>query len=91
MIKDPNATLDFKVDWSEWLDVGESVTAATWLVPSGLTEETSPPYGQLTDATSSTIWLSGGEAGGAYLVTCRVTTSSDRIDDRSFWILGRDR
>ena len=76
--KDPDATLDYTVDWSAWLATGDIIVSSDWVVPSGLTE--------VTDAhtqTSATVWLSGGVEGAEYLVTNRVTTDDGRIDDRT--------
>lgn len=79
MIKDPNATLDYRVDWSQWLSDGETITSSTWLItPDGLTEVTTDH-----DATSATVWLSGGTAHERYWVTNRITTSAGRTDQRT--------
>lgn len=76
---DPAESLDYTIDWSEVLAVGESVSVATWSVATGLTkgaESIVSPY--------STVWLSGGTAGTRYLVDCQITTSASRIFNRSF-------
>ena len=39
-IKDPDATLDYTVEWGEWLGDGDTVSTATWTVPDDLTAET---------------------------------------------------
>lgn len=83
-IKDPEAKLDYSVDWAPWLQAGETVTASTWQVPAGLTQTTPSP--SFTD-TETTIWLTGGTVGETYLVTNHVTTSDTRQDDRSFTIM----
>lgn len=38
-----------------------------------------------------TVWLSGGTAGEAYVVRCRIVTSDGRTDDRSIVVQVRDR
>lgn len=85
-VKDPDATVDFAVDWSEWL-AGDTITTSVWLVPeglvpAGLVEEASPAASVVGDV--ATVWLSGGVAGTSYTVTNRVTTAAGRVDDRSF-------
>ena len=85
-IKDPDANLDYKVDWSSWLPDGDTIASAQWIVPDELTA------GQQTnDDTSATVWLSGGTARQRVQVTCRITTTQGRVDDRSFTLIVRDR
>ena len=75
--KDPDATLDYKQDWSKWL-VGDTIDSVEWTVPDGLTKVNSSH-----DDSSVTIWLSGGTVDTIYLITCRITTAAGRINDRS--------
>ncbi|MCC6366857.1 MAG: hypothetical protein IT165_25325 [Bryobacterales bacterium] len=77
-IKDPNAVLDYSVDWTRWLN-GDSIATSDWTVPVGLTEVTDTHTG-----TKATVWLSGGTVGATYTVTNRITTTGGRTDDRSF-------
>ncbi len=77
-LKDAAARLDYVWDWSAWVTGGETITAVTWVVPSGITQDTAT----FTD-TTATIWLTGGALNATYLVTCRITTSAGRVDDRS--------
>ena len=79
-VKDPDAKLDYKVDWEEWLD-GDTISASTWTVPTGLTQVSAS-----FSTTTATVWLSGGTAGGSYQVVNRVTTAAGRIDDRTITI-----
>ena len=81
--KDPDAVLDYKVDWSEWLPSGDTITASTWI--------SSDPTVLVIDAdtfttTTATVWLSGGEVRRKYTVTNRITTDGGRTDDRSITI-----
>ena len=79
-IKDPDATLDYTVDWSEWL--GEDVIeSADWVAPAGLTVES-----ESHTATTATVWLSGGQAGREYAVVSRIVTAGGREDDRTITI-----
>ena len=79
-LHDPDAVLDYAVDWTAWLSDGETITASTWTVPDGITETTPAP--SFTD-TAATIWLTGGTVGQSYSVTNHITTSQGRQDDRS--------
>jgi hypothetical protein len=85
--KDPDAVLDYSVDWSLWLGE-DQITGSQWILPPGALLE------QVTDthtATRATIWLRGGEAGKSYVVTNRIVTSGGRTDDRSITVRVEDR
>ncbi|MGB3443906.1 MAG: hypothetical protein WBA97_34645 [Actinophytocola sp.] len=85
-LKDPDAVLDYGVDWSAWLSEGEAITASNWTVPSGITKDS-----QSHSGSDATVWLSGGTTGLSYEVTNRITTNQGRTDDRSIQIVVRDR
>jgi hypothetical protein len=84
-VKDPDATLDYQIDWATWLG-DDTIVTSTWIVPSGLTEEDS-----LSTTTTATVWLSGGTVGQVYLVTNRVTTVEGRTDDRTIRVVVENR
>ena len=77
MLKDPDAILDYRVDWTEWLN-GDTISNSQWIVPSEMTLQSST-----NDATSATAWLSGGVVGSSHDVTNRITTAAGRTDDRT--------
>lgn len=85
-IKDPSADLDWQFNWEDWLAVGETISTATFTVDDGLTITSTG-----NDDTVATIWVSGGTAGNVYGVTCHITTSADRTDDRSINIRVMER
>ena len=76
--KDPNAVLDYTIDWTRWL-ASDQIATSEWLVPAGLTK-----MADSKTASSATVWLSGGTAGQSYTVTNRITTAAGRTEDRSF-------
>lgn len=84
--KDPDATLDYGFDWSDWLADGEVISDSDWTVTEGITEDSAT----LT-TTQTMIWLSGGTEGTRYTITNTITTSAGRIDDRSFFVDIRER
>ena len=89
-IKDPDAVLDYGVDWSPWLETGETISTSEWTAsPDGLTVMDEPAPGM--SGTSTLVWLSGGVAGRTYRVTNRITTTAGRIDERSIEIRVRER
>lgn len=78
-IKDPDATLDYEIDWTDWLN-GDEISSMSYTADTGLTVETA----MCTETTTSSIlWVSGGTLGESYEVVCRVTTAAGRIDDRT--------
>jgi hypothetical protein len=85
--QDPSDELDYTITWSQWLPDGDTVVAATWTVPAGLTE---PQASSLT-TTTTTVWLAGGTAGADYDVACRITTAEGRVVERTFRLQVRQR
>lgn len=80
-VKDPDAVLDWRWDWSEWLADGEVIIASLFTVSAGLVKNS-----DTFSATSATVWLSGGTPGTPYSVANRITTSAGRIDERTITI-----
>ncbi|OHU64024.1 MULTISPECIES: phage fiber-tail adaptor protein [Mycobacteroides] len=81
--QDPDAVLDYTLNWSAWLAPGDTITSATATVS---------PAGGLTVGTVSntvdavTVWVSGGSAATKYDVTVHVITNGAREDDRTFTV-----
>jgi hypothetical protein len=84
--KDPQSTLDYQIDWSEWLADGDTISASQWTVPSGLTEESST-----NTTTTATVLLSGGDLGVTYAVANRITTAAGLIVERTIALVIADR
>lgn len=85
-LKDPDAVLDYVIDWSGWLATGETITTSTWTVPLGITKD--------KDSSSddeTVIWLSGGTALSSYDVINHIVTSAGREEDRTLTIQCVDR
>ncbi len=86
--KDPDAILDYGVDWSSWLQTGEAITTSTWIVEGDITvgdgSNGAPVPSKTTTAT--TVWLLGGTPGLFYEVTNRIVTDQGRTDDRTITI-----
>jgi len=84
-LKDPNAVLDYQVDWSDWLDE-DTISSSAWTVPDGITKDS-----DTTTTTTTTIWLSGGTAGTEYTLVNRIVTAGGRTEDRTITILCQER
>lgn len=85
-IKDPDSTLDYTVDWTQWMSSGDTIASVTWTVPSGITQVTST-----NTSTKAIVWLSGGTVGQSYQVRCRIVTVGGRTDDRTITIIVRQK
>jgi hypothetical protein len=85
--KDPDAVLDYSVDWSLWL-AGDEISASEWILEEGaLLEQVSGT----NTTTKATVWLRGGQAGTTYLVTNRIVTAGGRTDERTISVKVEDR
>lgn len=86
-VKDPQAKLDYAINWSQWLNSdGDTISASTWSTESGITIETDSK----TDSIA-TVWLSGGEAGRSYKVTNHIVTQGGRENEFSIVIVVQQR
>lgn len=103
---DPGATLDYSIEWEDWLDSdnGETITDCSWSVTPHPDNETSEaedttPVTVIAQTLSpggdaTTVWLEGGTAGNNYIVTAHVTSDStpiQREDERSIELKVRER
>lgn len=87
LTKDPDAVLDYKFDWTDWLN-GDTISTRAVTVDTGLTKDSD----SITDTNKSvTVWLSGGTVGTSYDVRCRITTAAGRTDDRTVTIHIKNR
>lgn len=84
-VKDPQAILDYSVDWTLWLD-DDTISASAWVVSAGLVVTS-----QVETTKVATVWISSGTAGQTYSVTNRITTASGRVDERTFSIIVRHK
>lgn len=82
MDKDPQAKLDYAVDWSPSLQASEVIQTSTWTVPAGLTKGVEQISGG-----KAIVWLSGGTLGQVYTVTNHILTNQGREDERDLLIL----
>ena len=83
--KDPDAVLDYQIDWSDWLD-DDTISSSAWTVPAGITKDSDS-----NTTTATTIWISGGTAGAGYNIINRIVTAGGRTDDRTIRIIVAER
>ena len=80
--KDPDATLDWQIDWSKALVSGDSISTSNWTVPTGITKSAESATSLVT-----TIFLSGGTAGTVYPVVNRIVSANGVTDDRTIHVV----
>ena len=85
-LKDPDADLDYGVDWSDWLQSGEVISTSSWTVPAGITT-----HDEAKTDTGTTIWASGGTVKTSYDLTNKIVTDAARTDERTIRITVEQR
>lgn len=86
--KDPDASLDYSIDWTYWLTGSEVIDESTWQSLDGVTIESSSYTDKIT-----TVYVSGGKANTVCRLTNTITTNSipARIDQRTITLLVKDK
>jgi hypothetical protein len=87
--KDPSDVTDWVFDFEQELALSspaDNISNAVWTVPVGLTAGAQQVIG-----SKASIFLSGGNAGVNYVLTCRITTVAGRVIERSAQLYVRDR
>ena len=69
-IMDPNDTLSWQHDWTDFLATGESISSRVWTVDP----DDSPSL--LSNTTSAAVVISGLTAGQVYRLSERITTNA---------------
>jgi hypothetical protein len=85
LLKDPEATLDYSVDWGAEYLGGDALTESSWTVvpaESGGLSIVSSRF----DLMLSTVQVAGGVAGRIYRMTNHVATAEGREDSRSIML-----
>jgi hypothetical protein len=86
-IKDPDAVLDYRFDWSAWLAVdGDTISSHVVTASDGLVVD-----GSSEADGSVTVWVSGGTPKQSHTLACRVTTLAGRTDERTAVIFIKER
>ena len=83
LLKDPQAVLDYAIDWgAEYLGEGDALADSSWSVDPSEAGGISVVSSSFGDRTA-TVQAGGGVAGKLYRLENRVVTQSGRIDERS--------
>lgn len=85
-VQDPEAVLDYTLDWTKLMVVGDTIIGVTFTPDAGLIN-----LSQNFASMRVTVWLQGGTAGTVYNVACHITTSAGRQLVRTFQISVKDQ
>lgn len=85
--KDTEAILTYTLDYADWLQNGETITANNFTVET-IAGDTDPliRVAQSNTSTSATVKVSGGTAGKIYKIYNQITTSGSLTERRYFRI-----
>lgn len=89
VIKDPDAYLDYTIDWSDWLVSGDTISSSVWAIAGRDGALTTDANSNTT--TTASIWLDGGTDTYKYFVTNSITTAAGREDDRTIQVTVRSK
>lgn len=83
--KDPEARLDYQLNWAEWLPSGDTISASTWTAEtiSGDSDPLTVTSDTNTDNTT-TATVNGGTQGNIYRLYNQITTNGGLIERRFF-------
>lgn len=85
LLKDPEAALDYSVDWGADYLTGDVLTESSWTV-SPAEESGLSIISNRFDLLASTVVVGGGIAGHIYRLTNHVVTATGREDSRSIML-----
>lgn len=81
--KTPTSDLDYAFDWRRWLDSGDTLISAEFTVsPSGHPDELKVGANSGVTNTRAIVWLSGGQKGVTYKISCKVSTKGGRVEEK---------
>lgn len=84
-IQDPEDVLDYTVDWSHWLETGDTLVDSTWTSSSVNMALSDDSF----TTTTATVWVTFGvdaEEGDQYEAVNHITTDDGRQKDRTLFI-----
>ena len=86
LLKDPQAVLDYAIDWgAEYLGEEDTLADSSWSVEPVETGGVSVVSSSFGDRIAK-VQATGGIAGKLYRLANRVVTQAGRIDDRSIML-----
>jgi hypothetical protein len=92
--KDTEAQLIYTLDWTNWLEAGDTVSTVVYTVAARRNDPTpltNVSNGKSGDSKKTYIELGAGQADKVYIITAKVTTTNGLIDRRNFRVEVIDR
>lgn len=81
-VKSPAERKRYTIDYSEWLDTGETISSVVFAVtPTDASTLTVDSYQIATPATSLAFYVGLGLDGGAYTVNVKITSSGGQVKE----------
>ena len=89
--KDPDAVLDYAIDWTTWLD-DDTIATSTWTIET-ISGDASPLAKESALNTNyvATVILQGGTVGNIYNIKNTITTGNGYTDVRNFRVKVQNR
>lgn len=88
VLKDPGAIQQHGMDWTAWLQDGETITGT----PEVVSDDPALLIDNISHSAGIVRWrVREGIAGTNYAVTCKIQTSDGRADERSLQYKVRER
>lgn len=81
---DPDAIVDYVVDWEKWL-AGDTISTSAWQITNA-TEASSS-----NDTTTATVFVQGATRGKWVTMRNRITTAGGRTEDRTLKARAREK
>jgi len=75
--KTTTETYDYIIDWSDFLDEGDTISTSEWIIPDGITKVDELKASDFTD-----IWLTSGTVGTSYTIINLIVTVNGRTSER---------
>lgn len=95
LVKQPGERLSYQVDYSPWLQVGETLTSALTTVTQTSTGTPVTPLivdakSISVDGLSLVIFVSGGDDKASYSIDIKATTTTGQIKEDTLWFNTRN-
>jgi hypothetical protein len=88
--KDPGATLQYSIDWSDWLPTGDTISTSTFVQESTHTANVTLSGTSTANGVTSVV-IAGGAAGQIYTIRNTIVTADNNTDVRRFRIRVENR
>jgi hypothetical protein len=90
--KDPEATLDYTIDWTNWMPASDTISTSSFAItsPAGDSDPITVDSNSNTNYKATAV-LTGGTAGNIYTVTNTIVTTNNITDRRFFRVTVKAR